>query len=65
MPKCHIIGYARVSTTIQNLDREKKITSSKAIIMSGLTRGTFYRKLDLKKIKIFKDLSLIKFEFIL
>ena len=30
---------------IVNLYRQKKITSSQAIIMSGLTRGTFYRKL--------------------
>ena len=36
---------------IVNLYRQKKITSNQAIIMSGLTRGTFYRKLNLKKYK--------------
>lgn len=47
MQKCHIIGYARVSTTTQNLDREKKITSSKATIMLELTIWIFYRKLNI------------------
>ena len=34
---------------IVNLYRQKKITSSQAVIMSGLTRGTFYRKLNILK----------------
>lgn len=32
---------------ITKLYREKKITSAEAVIMSGLTRGTFYRKLNI------------------
>lgn len=34
---------------IVNLYKQRKITSNQAIIMSGLTRDTFYRKLNLTK----------------
>ena len=45
------VRFGRPSIETVNLYRQKKISSSQAIIMSGLTRGTFYRKLNLKKFK--------------